>query len=52
MGLFQGQAGGRIWRRHLSENAPQRGDDPKVLTEALDLVREQQARKSALQETG
>jgi tRNA-dihydrouridine synthase A len=52
MGLFQGQAGGRIWRRHLSENAPQRGDDPKVLTEALDLVLEQQARKSALQEAG
>jgi tRNA-dihydrouridine synthase A len=52
MGLFQGQAGGRLWRRHLSENAPQRGHDPSVLTEALALVQEQQARKSALQEAG
>ncbi len=52
MGLFQGQAGGRIWRRHLSENAPQRGEDPSVLTEALDLVLEQQVRKSAMQEAG
>lgn len=43
MGLYQGQPGGRLWRRHLSENAPKRGDDPRVLREALDVVLAQQA---------
>ncbi len=46
MGLFQGQPGGRLWRRHLSENAPRRGDDPNVLREALALVQEQIMRAS------
>ena len=50
MGLFQGMPGGRLWRRHLSENAPRRGDDPQVLREALALVTEQQAKKAALLE--
>ena len=47
MGLYQGQAGGRLWRRHLSENAPRRGDDPRVLQEALDVVLEQQKLRAA-----
>ena len=47
MGLYQGQAGGRLWRRHLSENAPKRGDDPGVLQEALDVVLEQQNLRAA-----
>ena len=51
MGLFQGLPGGRLWRRHLSENAPRRGDDPAVLGEALALVEEQQAKKAALMES-
>ena len=47
MGLYQGQAGGRLWRRHLSENAPRRGDDPSVLREALDVVLAQQKLRAA-----
>jgi len=47
MGLYQGQAGGRLWRRHLSENAPKRGDDPRVLQEALNVVIEQQNLRAA-----
>ena len=47
MGLFQGMPGGKIWRRHLSENAPRRGDDPKVLAEALALVEAEQAKRAA-----
>ena len=39
MGLYSGCAGGRQWRRFLSENAPTRGDDPRVLVEALALMR-------------
>ncbi len=39
MGLYQGQAGGRQWRRFLSTHAPTRGDDPSVLVEALALMR-------------
>ena len=51
MGLFQGLPGGRLWRRHLSENAPRRGDDPQILREALALVEEQTAKKAAIMES-
>ena len=51
MGLFQGLPGGRLWRRHLSENAPRRGDDPLILREALALVEEQKAKKAAMTES-
>ena len=47
MGLFQGQPGGRLWRRYLSENTPRRGDDPQVLAEALAVVEAEQAKKVA-----
>lgn len=38
LGLFQGQPGGRLWRRHLSENAWQEGAGIDVLKQALELV--------------
>ena len=42
LGLFRGQAGARIWRRHLSEHV--RGDvtDVGIVRRGLDLVREAQ----------
>ncbi len=39
LGLFHAQPGGRIWRRHLSENAHKPGAGVEVLKEALDRVR-------------
>lgn len=38
LGLFQGQAGARIWRRYLSENGPNRDADPTLLLDALDAL--------------
>ncbi|GAB4297621.1 MAG: tRNA dihydrouridine(20/20a) synthase DusA [Methylophaga sp.] len=38
LGLFQGQPGGRRWRRHLSENAHLPGAGIHTLREALSLV--------------
>ena len=35
LGLFNGQPGGRLFRRHLSENATRRGAGLEVLLEAL-----------------
>lgn len=35
LGLFQGQAGARRWRRYLSENAHKKGADCQVLVNAL-----------------
>jgi tRNA-dihydrouridine synthase A len=35
IGLFQGEKGGRRWRRYLSENAHKRGAEASVVTEAL-----------------
>ena len=34
-GLFQGQRGGRAWRRHLSENAHKTGAGPEIVEAAL-----------------
>ena len=39
LGLFQGQAGARAWRRHLSEQAHRAGAGPELLEEALALLR-------------
>ena len=39
LGLFAGQPGGRLFRRHLSENAHLKGADIQVLRDALALVR-------------
>ncbi|MCC2666177.1 MAG: dusA [Gammaproteobacteria bacterium] len=38
LGLFQGQAGARSWRRYISENAHKAGADTKILKEALHYV--------------
>ena len=38
MGLYQGQPGGRQWRRYLSENGPGNHTQARVLREALDVV--------------
>ena len=40
LGLFQGQAGAKIWRRYLSENAHKKGAEIAVLEHALSLVPE------------
>ena len=37
--LFQGKPGARAYRRHLSEQAPKRVDDPSVIDEAIELLR-------------
>ncbi len=38
LGLFSGQPGGRLFRRHLSENATRRGAGIEVLLEALSRI--------------
>ena len=38
LGLFHAQAGGRAWRRHLSENAHLKGAGIDVVVDALSLV--------------
>ena len=38
LGVFHGRAGGRQWRRHLSENAPRKGAGVAVVEDALALV--------------
>jgi tRNA-dihydrouridine synthase A len=40
LGIFQGQAGAKAWRRHLSEHAHIKGAGLEVLTDALALVPE------------
>ncbi|MEM7259977.1 MAG: tRNA dihydrouridine(20/20a) synthase DusA [Pseudomonadota bacterium] len=47
LGLFQGQPGGRLWRRHLSENAWQPGAGSEVVVEALDIVKSAARRTAA-----
>ncbi len=49
LNLYAGQPGGRLWRRHLSENAVKKGADFRVLEQALDIVREtrESVRRSA-----
>ncbi|MDK2776500.1 MAG: tRNA dihydrouridine(20/20a) synthase DusA [Pseudomonadota bacterium] len=38
LGLFNGQYGARLYRRHLSENAPRKGAGVEVLEQALGLL--------------
>ena len=38
LGLFHGQPGGRLWRRHISENAHKNNAGPEVIEQALDMV--------------
>lgn len=47
LGLFQGEPGGRVWRRYLSENAVGRDTSPDVLFQALETLIETQAASQA-----
>jgi tRNA-dihydrouridine synthase A len=49
MGLYHGQPGGRLFRRHLSEKAILPGAGVEVLFEALDIVEAVHARQNAIQ---
>jgi tRNA-dihydrouridine synthase A len=43
LGLYNGKPGARLFRRHLSEQAPRHDAGITVLREALELVRERRA---------
>jgi tRNA-dihydrouridine synthase A len=47
LGLFKGQAGGKQFRRHLSENSTRAGADLGVLTDALACVTKESGRASS-----
>ncbi len=47
LGIFHGLPGARLYRRHLSENATRPGAGVEILRQALNLVREQLARRAA-----
>jgi tRNA-dihydrouridine synthase A len=49
LGLFQGQPGGRIWRRYLSQNGTKRDAGIELLTGALDTLLEAQAKAMQFQ---
>ncbi|MEP2653991.1 MAG: tRNA dihydrouridine(20/20a) synthase DusA [Paraglaciecola sp.] len=49
LGLFQGQPGGRIWRRYLSENGTKAGVGIELLTDALDVLLEAQNKAKIFQ---
>ncbi|WP_407080245.1 tRNA dihydrouridine(20/20a) synthase DusA [Alteromonas aquimaris] len=42
LGLFQGQTGGKIWRRYLSQNGTGKTPDPDLLFNALQQVKQAQ----------
>ena len=47
LGLFNGLAGARAWRRHLAEQAHKPGAGPEIIEAALARWRETQARQRA-----
>jgi len=47
LGLYHGEPGGRLWRRHLSENAHRPGAGSEVIADALALVEGTRARAAA-----
>jgi tRNA-dihydrouridine synthase A len=49
LGLFQGQPGGRIWRRYLSQNGTKANAGVELLTDALDVLLEAQSRAKQFQ---
>lgn len=51
MGLYQGQPGGRQWRRYLSENAPGNESSANVLREALAHVQFYEQKQAAFANT-
>lgn len=51
LGLFQGQPGGRIWRRYLSQNGTGKNPDPNLLLNGLDAVMTAQENVKAFNES-
>ena len=49
LGLFQGQPGGRIWRRYLSQNGTKTNVGVELLTDALDVLLEAQVKAKQFQ---
>ena len=49
LGLFQGQPGGRIWRRYLSQNGTKANAGVELLTDALDVLLEAQSKAKQFQ---
>jgi tRNA-dihydrouridine synthase A len=49
LGLFQGQPGGRIWRRYLSQNGTKANVGVELLTDALDVLLEAQSKAEQFQ---
>jgi tRNA-dihydrouridine synthase A len=49
LGLFQGQPGGRIWRRYLSQNGTKADAGVELLTDALDVLLEAQSKAKQFQ---
>jgi tRNA-dihydrouridine synthase A len=47
LGLFQGEPGGRLWRRSLSQNMWRKGSGVEVIEEALNVVQEVAAQVAA-----
>ncbi len=52
LGLFQGQPGGRIWRRFLSQNGTQKSAGVELLTNGLDALLEAQTKAHQFQAEG
>lgn len=42
LGLFHGQPGGKIWRRYLTQQCPKNNQNPSVLLDALEQVKQAQ----------
>ena len=40
LGLFQGQPGGRVWRRYLSQKGTGKNPDPNLLMNGLAAMQE------------
>jgi tRNA-dihydrouridine synthase A len=51
LGLFQGQAGARKWRRFLSTEAFKQGTTGDILLQAFDLIKAEQAKQLEMDET-
>lgn len=50
LGLYQGQAGGRVWRRYLSQHGTGKSPDPNLLMNGLDAVESAQKEVAAFNE--
>lgn len=51
LGLFQGQPGGRVWRRYLSQNGTGKQPDPQLLSNALAAMQETAQRANEHQQS-